>query len=308
MHIIRNAVDHGIETVAERRKAGKPETGVITLEAYHESNHVVVEVKDDGAGIDPAMVKAKALEKGFAKKEELATMSRKEIIGLITKPGFSTKAQVTQTSGRGVGMDVVKKNVEKLNGSLEIDSVPGKQTQFRIKIPLTLAIIHALLVKVGDELFTIPLTNVEETLRIFVDDTSTIEGVEVVHLRDTTLPLVRLSDVFGKNSSKKDEKKAFVVVVSTGIRRVGLVVDALIGQEEVVIKPLMDYLQEKSGFSGATILGDGKISLILDVYELVNLTIDRRTRKLAAGSFHAGTSAVSPAKQGGNARAGELSG
>ncbi len=285
VHIIRNAVDHGIETVEERRAANKPETGTVTLEAYHESNHVVIEVKDDGIGIDPAVIAAKALERGFIKKTDLELMTRKEIIGLITKPGFSTRTRVTHTSGRGVGMDVVKKNVEKLNGTLEIDSIPGKQSQFRIKIPLTLAIIPALLVRVGADLFTIPLANVEETLRIFVRDTTTIEGVEVVHLRESTLPLVRLTEVFGSRSGSGDESKAFVVVVSTGMRRVGLVVDSLIGQEEVVIKPLVDYLQESSGFSGATILGDGRISLILDVYELVNLTIDRRTRKLAAVSY-----------------------
>ena len=288
VHIIRNAVDHGIETVAARRAANKPETGTITLEAYHESNHVVIEVKDDGIGIDPMVIAAKAMERGFVKKRDLELMSRKEIVGLITKPGFSTRTRVTHTSGRGVGMDVVKKNVEKLNGTLEIDSIPGKQSQFRIKIPLTLAIIPALLVRVDSDLFTIPLANVEETLRIFLQDTSTIEGVEVVHLRESTLPLVRLAEVFGVGSHSGDETKAFVVVVSTGMRRVGLVVDALIGQEEVVIKPLVDYLQESSGFSGATILGDGRISLILDVYELVNLTIDRRTRKLAAASYNKG--------------------
>jgi two-component system chemotaxis sensor kinase CheA len=178
-------------------------------------------------------------------------------------------------------MDVVKKNVEKLNGNIEIDSQPGKQTRFRIKIPLTLAIIPALLVRVGGDLFTIPLTNVEETLRISASDSNTMEGTEVIYLRDTTLPLVRLSDLFKHRSSIGDSDKQYVVVVSTGLRRVGLVVDALIGQEEVVIKPLVDYLQESSGFSGATILGDGTISLILDVYELVNMTIDRRIQQLA---------------------------
>jgi two-component system, chemotaxis family, sensor kinase CheA len=285
VHILRNAVDHGIESVEKRRSLGKPDMGTLTLEAYHESNHVVIEIKDDGKGIDPEKIKNTALEKGFATKEELEQMNRKEIIAFIMRPGFSTTTYVTHTSGRGVGLDVVKKNLEKLNGGIEIDSQLGKQTQFRIKIPLTLAIIPALLVKVGVDLFTVPLANVEETLKIFLNETNTIEDVEVIHLRDSTLPLIRLSELFGIHSGSSNSGKEFVVVVNTGLRRAGLVVDALIGQEEVVIKPLVDYLQESSGFSGATILGDGRISLILDVYELVNLTINHRTRKLADASF-----------------------
>jgi two-component system, chemotaxis family, sensor kinase CheA len=285
VHTIRNAVDHGIESVEKRKSLGKPDIGTVTLEAYHESNHVVIEIKDDGRGIDPKEIKNTALEKGFAAREELEHMNRKEMIALIMRPGFSTKTRVTHTSGRGVGLDVVKKNLERLNGSIEIDSKPGKQTQIRIKIPLTLAIIPALLVKVGKDLFTIPLANVEETLRIFLDETTTIEGVEVIHLRDSTLPLVRLSEIFGIQPGTSNSDNEFIVVVSTGLRRAGLVVDSLIGQEEVVIKPLVDYLQESSGFSGATILGDGRISLILDIYELVNLTINYRTRKLADSSF-----------------------
>jgi two-component system, chemotaxis family, sensor kinase CheA len=280
VHTIRNAVDHGIESAEKRKSLGKPEIGTVTLEAYHESNHVVIEIKDDGQGIDPEKIKNTALEKGFATREELEHMNRKEIIALIMRPGFSTKMRVTHTSGRGVGLDVVKKNLERLNGSIEIDSKPGKHTQIRIKIPLTLAIIPALLVKVGKDLFTIPLANVEETLRISIDETTTIEGVEVIHLRKSTLPLVRLSEIFGIKLSASNSGNEFIVVVSTGLRRAGLVVDSLIGQEEVVIKPLVDYLQENSGFSGATILGDGRISLILDIYELVNLTINYRTRIL----------------------------
>lgn len=279
IHILRNAVDHGIETIEERRLQNKPEAGRLVLEAYHESNHVVIEISDDGCGIDPNKIKAAAIERKLMSSDELDLMSEKELIGLITAPGFSTAAQVTTTSGRGVGMDVVKKNIEKLNGTLEIDSKVGAYTQFRIKIPLTLAIIPALLVKVGAELYTIPLAAVEETLRIFRQDTTTIEGAEVIHIRDMTLPLVRLSKIFGISSRTDASDKEFVVIVSTGLKKIGLVVDALIGQEEVVIKPLEDYLQEKSGFSGATILGDGRISLILDVYELANLSIERLINK-----------------------------
>ena len=279
IHIIRNAVDHGIETTAERKRLGKPESGTINLEAYHEGNHVVIQIIDDGRGLDIDRIKAKAISGNFASREELERMSLKELTGLIMQPGFSTTTKVTHTSGRGVGMDVVKQNIEKLNGTLEIDSTPGRETCFRIKIPLTLAIIPALLVQVRNELFTIPLSTVEETIRIAPEDLSTIEGVEVMQLRDTTLPLVRLANLFNMPTDPSGNGRAFVVVVSTGMKRVGLVVDVLLGQEEVVIKPLEDYLQEKSGFSGATILGDGRISLILDIYELVNISINRQAKR-----------------------------
>ena len=271
IHLIRNAVDHGIETVDERRKNGKHEAAKLQLEAYHESNHVVIEISDDGKGIDAEKIKAAALDKGFLKRSELDRMGTRELLDIIMMPGFSTAGRITRTSGRGVGMDVVKQNIEKLNGTIEIETKAGEGTRIRLRIPLTLAIIRALMVRVGAEIFTIPLAAVEETLRVFDDDISFIEGVEVIHLRDKTLPLIRLSSVFNINSDSDESGKEFVVVVSSGMKRVGLVVDLLIGQEEAVIKPLEDYLQEESGFSGATILGDGQISLILDVYELINL-------------------------------------
>jgi two-component system chemotaxis sensor kinase CheA len=278
IHIIRNAVDHGIETATERLAKGKPEEATLTLESYHESNHVVVEIIDDGRGIDPELIKREALQKKFTTVEEVERLNSRELISLIMRPGFSTSSEVTKTSGRGVGMDVVKKNIEKLNGTIDIDSVVGEGTRVRIKIPLTMAIIQALLVRVGKEVFTIPLSSVEETIRTHEDEISIIDGVEVIHLRNATLSLLRLTKIFGKQSTTQDMERPYVVVVNTGMKRVGLVVDALIGQEETVIKPLADYLQEKSGFSGATILGDGSISLILDVYELVNLTINKRTK------------------------------
>jgi two-component system chemotaxis sensor kinase CheA len=278
IHIIRNAVDHGIESTQERLKIGKPEKGTLILEAYQESNHIVIEVTDDGCGIDPEKIRKKALEKGLFTYDELERFNSDELIPLILTAGFSTADKVTGTSGRGVGMDVVKKNIEKLNGTLEIDSKHGIGTQMRLKIPLTLAIIHALMVRVSDDLFTIPLANVDETVRIFEDDTSIVEGVEVIHLRGQTLPIFRLSTLFDeKNTSKSD--KSFVVIVSVGGQRTGFVVDELLGQEEVVIKPLADYVQEKSGFSGATIIGDGRISLILDVYELVRMTANKQAKK-----------------------------
>ena len=284
IHIIRNAVDHGIETMDERRALGKPETGTIKLQAYHESNHVVIEISDDGKGIDVERIKRQALEKKVVTLQELERMTDREITWLIMRPGFSTSSQVTHTSGRGVGMDVVKKNIEKLNGTLEIDSSLGQGTRLRVKIPLTLAIIPALLVRVAGELFTIPLATVEETIRVFDHEIDTIEGAEVVQLRDETLPLIRLADVFNMSDTHPSPDKLFVVVVHTGVKRAGLVVDALIGQEEVVIKPLEDYLQEYSGFSGATILGDGKISLIIDSYELVKISTEKQAKKKLAAA------------------------
>ena len=278
IHLIRNAVDHGCESAPERRAAGKPEECRLVLQSYHESNHVVIEISDDGRGIDPDEIRKTALKQGIGTPEELDRMNRRELMEIIMKPGFSTAREITKVSGRGVGMDVVRQNVEKLAGTIEIDSRIGEGTRFRIKIPLTLAIIQALLVRVGQDIFTIPLTAVEETLQILQEDVTTIEGVECIYLRNSTLSLLRLSELFGIPSASTDTRKAFVVVVNTGMRRMGLVVDALIGQEETVIKPLADYLQESSGFSGATILGDGRISLILDVYELIKLSIGTHAR------------------------------
>ncbi len=278
IHIIRNSVDHGLEVESERREKGKNDEGTLVLEAYQESNHIVIEVTDDGKGIDPNKVRQKAIEKGLYSAEELDRFTSDELIALIMTAGFSTADKITGTSGRGVGMDVVKKNIEKLNGTLEIDSRVGVGTQMRLKIPLTLAIIHALMVRVSDDLFTIPLANVDETVRIFKDETFTVEGVEVIHLRGETLPIFRLSTLFGATGVQEGEK-SFVVIVSVGGQRTGFVVDELLGQEEVVIKPLADYVQDKSGFSGATIIGDGRISLILDAYEMVRMTANKQAKR-----------------------------
>jgi two-component system, chemotaxis family, sensor kinase CheA len=276
IHIIRNAVDHGIETVEERKSRGKPGQATLFLEAYHESDHIVLEVSDDGRGIDPQRIKAKALERKLFSADELARMSEIEILRIIMLPGFSTAEKATETSGRGVGMDVVRKNIERLNGIIEIISKVGQGTRFRIKIPLTMAIIQALMVRVGREKFTIPLTSVEETLRIFRQQISEIEGVDVIHIRDITMPIFSLAKIYNIPRETDDEDKMFVVVVSTGSQEVGLVVDELLGQEEVVIKPLADYLRMESGFGGATILGDGGISLILDIAELVKMATENQ--------------------------------
>ena len=278
LHIIRNAIDHGLEGADERKRVGKPETCTLLLEAYQESNHIVIEVTDDGRGINLERVKAKALEKGFFQESEIDRMSNRDLTQIILMPGFSTAEKITGTSGRGVGMDVVKRNIEKLNGILEIESVSGKGTRMRLKIPLTLAIIHALMVRVGEDLFTIPLANVDETVRINKADTSIVEGVEVINLRGVSLPIFRLSNLFNVNTNS-DPDKSFVVIVSAEGKRTGFVVDELMGQEEVVIKPLAEYVQKKSGFSGATIVGDGRISLILDIYDLVKMTAMRQVQR-----------------------------
>jgi two-component system chemotaxis sensor kinase CheA len=280
IHMIRNAIGHGIETPEVRKKAGKPETGTLILEAYHESNHIVIEVTDDGRGIDTERIKAKAEEMALFSKEELNRMSKDDLTRFIMMPGFSTAKEINSTSGRGVGMDVVKKNIEKLNGTIEVESKVGQETRIRLKIPLTLAIIPALLVRVGIDSFTIPLANVEETLRVSQNEITIMEETEVMYLRGKTLPIFRLAVLFGLKSDRKEtDTDFFVVVVNTGNQRIGLMVDALLGQEEVVIKPLADYLHEQNCFSGATIIGDGRISLILDVYELINMTTDKQIKK-----------------------------
>ncbi len=280
IHMIRNAIGHGIETPEMRKKAGKSETGTLILEAYHESNHIVIEVTDDGKGIDTDKIKAKAEEMNLFSKEELNRMTKEDLTRFIMMPGFSTAKEINSTSGRGVGMDVVKKNIEKLNGTIEVESKIGIETKIRLKIPLTLAIIQALLVRVGEDSFTIPLANVEETLRVSESEISIMEETEVMYLRGKTLPIFRLATLFRLQSSQKSgETDFFVVVVNTGNQRIGLMVDALLGQEEVVIKPLADYLHEQNCFSGATIIGDGRISLILDVYELINMTTDKQIKK-----------------------------
>jgi two-component system chemotaxis sensor kinase CheA len=271
MHMIRNSVDHGIESPEERIAAGKPEVGTVELKAYNEGNQIVIEIADDGRGMDPDMLKSKALEKGLISEKEADMMSDKEAFMLIFKPGFSTAAKITNVSGRGVGMDVVKTNVEKLNGIIEVDSTPGEGSVFKIKIPLTLAIIQALLVAAQEELFAIPLANVIETVRITTEDISAVEGKSVLKLRDEVLPLVNMSDIFKIEKILGNNQYLYVVVLGVGASKVGLIVDGLIGQEEIVIKSLGEYLKGIEGIAGATIRGDGKVTLIVDVAALMKL-------------------------------------
>ena len=274
VHIIRNSCDHGIEDPETRRAAGKPEKGIVQLKAYNEGNHIVVEIVDDGKGLDADMLKAKSIEKGIITEREADAMSEKEAFGLIFKPGFSTAAKVTNVSGRGVGMDVVKTNIEKLNGIIDIESELGKGTVMKLKIPLTLAIIQSLLVGTQEEFYAIPLASVLETVRVPIDDIYTIDGKNVLRLRDEVLSLVRLSDVFGVNKVFDGGDQTYVVIIGVAEAKLGIIVDTLVGQEEIVIKSMGDYLQNIPGIAGATIRGDGRVTLIIDVGAMMEMAKD----------------------------------
>ncbi|RDU64713.1 chemotaxis protein CheW [Helicobacter sp. MIT 14-3879] len=271
VHIIRNSCDHGIESKEDRLAEGKSEIGKIELKAYNEGNHIVVEVADDGKGLDADLLKQKALEKGIINDREADTMTNKEAYSLIFKAGFSTAKVVTNVSGRGVGMDVVKTNIEKLNGMIDVESELGKGTILKLKIPLTLAIIQALIVGVQEEYYAIPLSSVLETVRISQDEVYIVEGKSVLRLRDEILTLVRLSDIFKINDVIRNSNELYVVVVGLAENKIGIVVDYLVGQEEVVIKSLGYYLKGTEGIAGATVRGDGKITLIVDVAGMMNM-------------------------------------
>ncbi|MGD9807470.1 MAG: chemotaxis protein CheW [Deferribacterales bacterium] len=279
IHMIRNSVDHGVEHPDKRRKKGKPDKGTVNLSAYHEGNHIVVEIKDDGAGMDAEVLKMKAVEKGVITADEAKNMDPEAAYGLVFKPGFSTAAKITDVSGRGVGMDVVKTNIEKLNGIINIESELGVGTRFRLKLPLTLAIIQALLVDISGEIFAIPLVSVIETVRIKETEIHSFEGREVLKLRDSVLSLIRLDEIYELQESLDDD--IYVVVVGLAEKRLGFVVNKLVGQEEIVIKSLGDYLSGNEGIAGATIMGDGRVRLIIDVAGVMEIAqkMPRRFRK-----------------------------
>ncbi|GAA7644053.1 chemotaxis histidine kinase/response regulator CheAY2 [Helicobacter pylori] len=271
IHIIRNSCDHGIEPLEERKRLNKPETGKVQLSAYNEGNHIVIKISDDGKGLDPVMLKEKAIEKGVISERDAESMSDREAFNLIFKPGFSTAKVVSNVSGRGVGMDVVKTNIEKLNGIIEIDSEVGVGTTQKLKIPLTLAIIQALLVGVQEEYYAIPLSSVLETVRISQDEIYTVDGKSVLRLRDEVLSLVRLSDIFKVDAILESNSDVYVVIIGLADQKIGVIVDYLIGQEEVVIKSLGYYLKNTRGIAGATVRGDGKITLIVDVGAMMDM-------------------------------------
>ncbi|MDD5400309.1 MAG: response regulator [Sulfurimonas sp.] len=280
VHIIRNSCDHGIEIPKIRAEQGKNETGTIKLKAYNEGNQIVIQIDDDGKGLDADMLKRKSLEKGLITQKESDNMSDKEAFTLIFKPGFSTAATVTNVSGRGVGMDVVKTNIEKLNGIIDIDSEVGIGTSMKLKIPLTLAIIQALLVGVQEEHYAIPLASVLETVRISKDEVYTVEGRSVMRLREDVLPLVHIGDIFEVERILDSSEYAYVVVLGLGTSKLGLIVDTLVGQEEIVIKSLGEFLKGIEGIAGATIRGDGGVTLIVDVIAIMDMSKRVKTKAL----------------------------
>jgi two-component system chemotaxis sensor kinase CheA len=287
VHIIRNSCDHGIEIPSIRAANGKNETGTIKLTAYNEGNQIVIQIDDDGKGLDAELLKNKALEKGIITEKEADNMSEKEAFALIFKPGFSMAAQVTNVSGRGVGMDVVKTNIEKVNGIIDIESELGVGTSIKLKIPLTLAIIQALLVGVQEEHYAIPLSSVLETVRISKDEIYTVEGRSVMRLRNDVLSLVHIGDIFEVERIMDSSEHAYVVVLGLGTSKLGLIVDTLVGQEEIVIKSLGEFLKGIEGVAGATIRGDGGVTLIVDVIALMDIAKKVKSTVMSSASSSA---------------------
>jgi two-component system, chemotaxis family, sensor kinase CheA len=265
-HLVRNAVDHGLETPAERAAAGKPAAGTLRLNAYHQGNQVVIEVSDDGRGIDRAKVVARAVERGLVSAQESTRLSDSEVLNLIFHSGLSTASEITQISGRGVGMDVVKSVLERLKGTVQIETKAGRGTTFLLKVPLTLAIIKALLFRAAERLYAVPLASVTEIARTGDGEFHKVDNREVWQLRDQILTLVRLGRLAGRKAAARSRsKKLFIVVIAMGDRKFGLVVDELVGEEELVIKALDDHLVATELVSGASILGDGTVVLILNI-------------------------------------------
>ena len=271
VHMLRNAIDHGIESPEERKMKGKQEQGTVVINAERDGNYILITMEDDGQGIDAEQVKQKAIEKALISEAQAQDMSTTEIHNLIFIPGFSTKHETTNISGRGVGMDVVRTNIAKLKGIVEIESEIGKGTIITLKVPMTLAIIQGLLMKVAEEIFAVPLSAVLEIIRIEPKDIYTIQGREVIRLRDVVLPLARMADIIGNPKTAKQAPFSYVVVVGWAEKRIGLLVDSLRGQKEVVIKALGNYLGDVPGIAGSTILGDGSVILVIDVGQFIEL-------------------------------------
>lgn len=270
IHMIRNAVDHGMETPEERIAAGKPGVGTVKLKAANEGNLISIYISDDGRGINPESVRKKAIERKVISPDK--QLSEQDTFALLFEPGFSTADKITSVSGRGVGLDVVKKNIEKMSGTVRITSVPGKGTTFIIKLPLTLAIIQGLMVRVQSEIYVLPISSVIESIRISPKEIKSIDNYEVINVRNEVLSLLRLSRLFNLKKSEELESY-FVVIVGINDKKMGLLVDSLIGEEDIVIKPLKDKYTTTPGIAGATVLGDGTVSLILDVSQIVELGV-----------------------------------
>jgi two-component system chemotaxis sensor kinase CheA len=268
IHLLRNSADHGLESKEKRAQAGKPVVGQINLKAYQDGNNVVIEVDDDGQGIDLEKVKKKAIERGLVKKDISNTLSQKDIIDYLFKPSFSTSDKISNLSGRGVGLDVVKTKIEQLGGVIEVETESGKGSKFIIRLPLTLAIIQALLVVIGSEKYAIPLNTIKEIIKITPDQIKNVQKQDVVLLRNTVIPIVKLGEILEVPDDDKEKKNLTVVIVKKGEKLSGFLVDSLIGQQEIVIKPLGKLLSGIKCIAGATILGDGNVALILDVNSL----------------------------------------
>ena len=269
MHLLRNSADHGLERNEDRVKAGKPEVGSIFLDAYQDGNNVVIEVRDDGNGIDLERVKKKALDKGTITEEQAETMTENDIIALLFRPSFSTAEKITDVSGRGVGLDVVKNKIEGLGGDIECKTVLGEGSTFTIRLPLTLAIITALMVELGDEKYAIPLGSIQTIEDIPCSDIKYVQTREVINLRGNVIPLIRLDSILDVEPREEQPESLTVVIVAKGEKQAGLVVDNLIGQQEIVIKSIGKYINNNKIISGATILGDGEVALIIDANTLV---------------------------------------
>lgn len=294
-HLVRNAIAHGLESAEERQNAGKPAKGTVRLNAYHQGNHVVVEVGDDGRGLDPALILKKAVERGIVGSEEGARLSPAETLELIFRPGLTTAEQVTAISGRGIGMDVVQNVVQRLKGSISIQSQPGQGTTFVLKLPLTLAIIKSLLLRVQERLYAIPLNAVVEISRASEGAIHRVDNHEVLQLRNTVLTLVRMNSV---PADLEPGKRIFVVVIALGERRYGLIVDELVGEEELVIKPLDSEVIVSDLVSGASILGDGRVVLMLNLSAVVDHYSRRSLPPLASPALPAPGSAAGAASGG----------
>ena len=269
MHLLRNSADHGLESAEVRKERGKPEVGSIFLNAYQDGNNVIIEVRDDGNGIDVEAVKKKAIERGTITPEQAENMADKDVIGLLFLPSFSTSEKVTDVSGRGVGLDVVKSKIESLSGEVEVKTKLGEGRTFIIRLPLTLAIIQALMVEVGGEKYAIPLGSIQTIEDVEPAEIKYVQAKEVINLRGTVIPLIRLNEVLDNESTKKPDENLLVIIVKKGDKLAGLVVDELMGQQEIVIKSLGNYINKNKIISGATILGDGEIALILDTNALL---------------------------------------
>ncbi|MDZ7750313.1 MAG: chemotaxis protein CheA [Gammaproteobacteria bacterium] len=274
VHLVRNSLDHGIESAEERRAKGKDPTGVLRLKASHQGGNIVIEVSDDGAGLNTRRILDKAIEKGIVSAQD--ELSDEQVADLIFQPGFSTAAQVSDVSGRGVGMDVVRRNINDLNGTVDVKTVPGEGSTFTIRLPLTLAILDGQLIRVGEQIYVIPLISIVESLLVNPGQIKSIGAdFELYRLRDNYVPVARLHSIFGVDAANADLKKGLLVIVESNDGRLGLMVDDLLGQQQVVIKSLESNFKRVSGISGATILGDGSVALILDISGLVKICQNR---------------------------------